>query len=89
MTEQNLRRLLRAAEDGESFGALIVPESTHCTYSAPLQLRLAPGRTALAVHILKRLGGNAVSVLQLDTRRDSASCSVRSRLPGSVVGVAS
>jgi cell division inhibitor SulA/protein ImuA len=89
MTERNLRRLLRAAEDGESFGALIVPESTHCTYSAPLQLRLSPGRTGLTVHILKRQFGDTISVLELDTRRDSSSCSIRSRLPAAVVGVAS
>ncbi|MEO5701449.1 MAG: translesion DNA synthesis-associated protein ImuA, partial [Casimicrobiaceae bacterium] len=65
--ERLLRRLQVAAREARTWGVLWRrPGETAMASAAPLRLRLAPRDGRLAVHVLKRRGGEVLQPIELD-----------------------
>jgi hypothetical protein len=78
ISEQGLRRLQLAAEEGGSFGA-VFGEAARAAFPspAPLRLRLGVRQDRLSVKILKRRGSGQTPTLWLDADPPRASLSAR------------
>ncbi len=78
ITEQGLRRLQLAAEEGGSFGVVFGdPARAALSSPAPLRMRLGVRQDKLSVKILKRRGSGLTPTLWLDTDRPRASPSLQ------------
>ena len=76
--ERVLRRLQVAARDGRTWGVLWRRPGQHAVATAaPLRLALAPAERKLAVHVLKRRGGEVATPVLLDVHATARVGAVR------------
>jgi len=69
-SQQAMRRLQLAAEEGKGFGVVFGPTRNAALPSpAPLRIQLTAGREKLQLQIIKRRGGGWAPPLSLDVNR--------------------